>query len=50
MIVLFVSLSVSLSVTWLISASLCENEWTDQNPVWDEHSWRPTEHCVRWVL
>jgi len=37
----------SLSVTWLCSASLCKNGWTDQDPVWDERSWGPKEHCVR---
>jgi len=31
-----VCLSVSLSVTRLISASLCKNGWTDQDDVWGE--------------
>jgi len=26
-----------LSVTWLISTSLCKNGWTDQDAVWGEH-------------
>jgi len=40
--------SVCLSVTRLSSASLCKNGWTDQDPVWGEHSWGPKEHCFRW--
>jgi len=39
--------SVSLSVTWLNSASLCINGWMNQDQVWGEHSWRAKEHCVR---
>jgi len=34
-------LSISLSTTRLISASLYKNDWTDQDAVWDEHSWKP---------
>jgi len=25
-----------------------KNGGTDQNRVWDEHSWGLKEHCVRW--
>jgi len=39
--------SVYLSVTRLNSASLCKNDWIDQNPVWSKHSWGPGKHCVR---
>jgi len=39
--------SVCLSLMLLISASLCKNGWTDQDAVWDEHSWEPVEHCVK---
>jgi len=36
-----------LSVTWLNSASLLKNGWTDQDADWGEHSWGPLEHCIR---
>jgi len=29
------------------SQLLCPRRWTDQEAVWGEHSWGPTEHCVR---
>jgi len=41
-----VCLSVSQSVIWLNSDSLCKNGWTDQDAIWGEHSWGPMEHCV----
>jgi len=42
-----ICLSVCLSVTRIISASLCKSRWTDQNAVWDEHSWGPMKLGVR---
>jgi len=33
--------AVRLSVTRLILASLYKNSWTDQDPVWGEHTWGP---------
>jgi len=42
-----VCLTVCLSVTRFISASLYKNGWTDQDAVWDEHSWKFMKHCVR---
>jgi len=39
--------SISLSVTRLNSALLFKNGWTDQDPIWCEHSWGPKEHCVK---
>jgi len=41
------AVSVCLSVTRLISASLCKNVWTDQDAFWGEHSCGLTEHCVK---
>jgi len=43
-----ICLSIGLSVTRFNSAPLCKNGWTDPDPVWGEHSWRPKKHCVRW--